>query len=112
MTQATDLLGARAPSDKRLVFSVSAAHFVSHYYILLLPPLFEFVRADYGVTYTELGFALLAHGAVSAVLQTPAGFLVDRLGARSLLIGALVLGAITYSIAGLVHSFWVMVAMF
>jgi len=112
MTQATQLLRERAPSDTRLVFSVSAAHFVSHYYILLLPPLFEFVRADYGVSYTELGFALLAHGAVSAVLQTPAGFVVDRFGARSLLIAALILGAVAYAIAGLVHSFWVMVAMF
>jgi MFS family permease len=112
MTQATELLRERAPTDTRLVLSVSAAHFVSHYYILLLPPLFEFVRADYGVSYTELGFALLAYNTVSAVLQTPAGFLVDRLGARSLLIGALILGAIAYAIAGLVHSFWVLVAMF
>ena len=112
MAQATQLLRERAPSDRRLVLSVSAAHFVSHYYILLLPPLFEFVRADYGVSYTELGFALLAYNAVSAVLQTPAGFMVDRFGARSLLIGALILGAIAYAIAGVVHSFWVLIAMF
>ena len=55
-------------------------------YILLLPPLFPFVRADYGVTYTEIGLALAAFNVVSAALQTPAGFLVDRLGARVLLI--------------------------
>jgi MFS family permease len=105
-------LRADTASGGRLVLSVSAAHFVSHYYILLLPPLFEFVRADYGVSYTELGLALLAHNLVSALLQTPTGFLVDRFGARALLIGALILGAIAYGVAGIVHSFWVLVAMF
>ena len=39
----------------RLVAGVSAAHFVSHFYMLVLPPLFAFVRADYGVSYTEIG---------------------------------------------------------
>ena len=37
------------------------------------------MRADYGVSYTELGLALAAFNVVSAALQTPAGFLVDRL---------------------------------
>ena len=48
--------------DARAIGLVSAAHFVSHFYILLLPPLFPFVRAEYGVTYTELGAALARAG--------------------------------------------------
>lgn len=91
---------------------VSAAHFVSHYYIILLPPLFVFVREDYGVSYTELGLALVAFNIVSAVLQTPAGFLVDKIGARPLLAGGLALGGAAFAVAGLVHSFWMLVAMF
>jgi FSR family fosmidomycin resistance protein-like MFS transporter len=112
LSQATRLLGERGASDARLIASISAAHFVSHYYTLVLPPLFGFVRADYGVSYTELGLALVAFNVVSALLQTPAGFLVDRLGARTLLIGGLALGALAFAIAGLVDSFWVLVAMF
>jgi MFS family permease len=112
MTQATDVLGVRSASDTRLIAVVSAAHFVSHYYIILLPPLFAFVRADYGVSYTELGLALAAFNVVSAIGQTPAGFLVDWLGARILLIGGLLIGATAFAIAGLVDSFWVLVAMF
>jgi MFS family permease len=112
MTQASETLSTRLTADTRLIGSISAAHFVSHYYILLLPPLFNFVRADYGVSYTELGFALVAFNVVSAVLQTPAGFLVDRLGARALLIGGLLIGAAAFAVAGLVHSFWVLVVMF
>jgi MFS family permease len=91
---------------------VCAAHFVSHYYILVLPPLFGFVRADYGVSYTELGLALTAFNVVSAMLQTPAGFLVDRVSARLVLIAGLLLGATGLAVAGLVNSFWVFVAMF
>ena len=91
---------------------VSAAHFVSHYYILLLAPLLPFVRAEYGVSYTEIGFAFAAFNGVSAALQTPAGFLVDWLGARILLIGGLAIGASAFMLVGLVHSFLAMVALF
>ncbi len=112
MSQATETLGLKPASPVRIVGAVSAAHFVSHYYILLLAPLLPFVRAEYGVSYTEIGLAFAAFNTVSAVLQPPAGFLVDRLGARILLVAALLIGAGAFAIAGLVHSFWVLVAMF
>jgi MFS family permease len=96
----------------RIISSIGAAHFVSHYYGLVLPPLFAFVRADFGVSYTELGLAIATFNVVSAALQTPAGFLVDRLGARNLLIAGLTLGAIAFAIAGLAHSFVLFVAMY
>lgn len=112
MTQATETLGARPASYGRVLGAVSAAHFVSHYYILLLAPLLPFVRAEYNVSYTEIGLAFAAFNVVSAALQTPAGFLVDRLGARPLLIAGLLIGACAFVVAGLVDSFWVLVAMF
>lgn len=103
----------RAPaSPLRMIGAVCAAHFVSHYYIIILAPLLPFVRADYGVSYTEIGLALTAFNVVSTLLQTPAGFLVDRLGARVLLAAGLATGGVAYVLAGLVPSFWFMVAMF
>jgi FSR family fosmidomycin resistance protein-like MFS transporter len=112
MSQASELLGVKDTPHIRVVGAVSAAHFVSHYYILLLAPLLPFVRADYGVSYTEIGLALAAFNTVSAVLQAPAGFLVDWLGARILLIGGLIFGASAFVIASAVDSYWVLVAMF
>jgi MFS transporter, FSR family, fosmidomycin resistance protein len=112
MTEATERLAASRHGYARIVGVVSAAHFVSHYYILLLPPLFPFVRAEYGVSYTQLGLALAAFNVVSALLQTPTGFLVDWLGARILLIVGLLFGGAAFMAAGLVNSFWVLVAMF
>jgi len=110
--QATDLRLRSTRSDEpRIIGLVSAAHFVSHYYILLLPPLFAFIRADYGVSYTELGLAIAAFNVVSAAFQTPTGFLIDWIGARLILIAGLTLGAAAVLVMGLVPSFWVMVAM-
>jgi MFS family permease len=112
MTQADLAIVARRSDDIRVISSVSAAHFVSHYHYLVLPPLFAFVRADYGVSYTELGLALTVFNGVSAVLQTPAGFLVDRFNARLVLIAGLLIQAVALAAIGLVNSFWFLVAMY
>ena len=112
MSQATEMLGASRAPHIRIVGVVCAAHFVSHYYILLLAPLLPFVRAEYGVSYVEIGVALAAFNVVSTVLQTPVGFLVDWLGARILLIAGLLIGAGAFVTVGLIDSFWVLVAMF
>jgi len=113
MTQITDISGGAArTSDTRIISLVCSAHFVSHFYILLLPPLFPFIREFYGVSYTELGFALTAFNVTTALCQTPAGFLADRIGPRPVLVSGLVLGAAAFATVGLVPSFWLMVAMF
>lgn len=112
MSQLAEAITGSRSSYIRVVGAVSAAHFVSHYYIILLAPLLPLVRAEYGVTYTEIGLAFAAFNIVTAALQTPAGFLVDRLGARTLLVAGLAIGASAFVIAGLVDSFWVLVAMF
>jgi FSR family fosmidomycin resistance protein-like MFS transporter len=112
MSQAAGAIGSTHAPYIRVVGAVSAAHFMSHYYIILLAPLMPFVRDEYQVTYTEIGLAFAAFNIVTAVFQTPAGFLVDRLGARALLILGLVIGATSFVTAGFVNSFWVMIAMF
>ena len=101
MAQLTET-AARPPRsrDAKIIGLVSGAHFVSHVYMLVLPPLFAFVRADYAVNYAELGIAIAAFNVVSLIFQPPAGFLADRFGARRLLIGGLVLSSIGVIVAG------------
>jgi FSR family fosmidomycin resistance protein-like MFS transporter len=112
MTPTTDVLIPSRASEAKLVAGVCFAHMTSHYFIVLLAPLFVFIRADYGVSYTELGLALTAFNAVSTVMQTPIGFFIDRTDARMNLIGGLLLGSGAIAVAGLVDSFWVFIAMF
>src|SRR5712691_11516078 len=68
MTEAI-LIPARA-SETRLVGGVCLAHLISHYYMLLLAPLFLFIKADYGVSYTELSLALIVFNVVSALADS------------------------------------------
>src|SRR3954462_6461213 len=112
MAQLTDVSGGVRVNDTRIISLVCVAHFVNHFCILVLPPLFPFIRDFYGVSYTQLGFALTAFNVTTALCQTPAGFLVDRIGPRSVLVFGLVLGAVCLAIVGAVPSFWLMVGMF
>jgi len=113
MTEATSTtFAARRAEDARVVATVCTAHFVSHFYIMALPPLFAFVKADFGVSYTELALALTVFMVVSAVLQTPAGFLVDRGNPRLILVAGLLCGMAGLMIAAFSHSYWVFIAMF
>src|ERR1700719_58610 len=111
MTQVVSVQSIR-PAESRLIAAVCAAHMMSHYYMLMLAPLFMFVRADFNVSYTELALALTVFNVVSGVLQTPIGFLVDRIGARSVLIAGLAVASVAYAIAGIANSYWVFVAMY
>jgi MFS family permease len=111
MTHAVSAPALR-PAESRLIAAICAAHMMSHYYMLLLAPLFAFVRADFKVSYTELALALTVFNVVSGVLQTPIGFLVDRIGARFVLIAGLAVSSIAYAIAGIADSYWVFIAMY
>jgi MFS transporter, FSR family, fosmidomycin resistance protein len=111
MTQTISVRTSR-PSESRLIAGVCAAHMMSHYYMLMLAPLLAFIRDDFNVTYTELALALTVFNVVSGVLQTPVGFVVDRIGARVVLIVGLALSSIAYAVAGLIDSYWVFIAMY
>jgi hypothetical protein len=60
---------------------VAIAHFVSHVYTAL-PPIFLLVKDHFGVGYTEIA-PRSPPTMSSALLQTPAGFMVDRIGHAS-----------------------------
>jgi MFS family permease len=111
MTEAISVRTIR-PAESRLIAGVCAAHMMSHYYMLMLAPLFAFIRSDFGVSYTELALALTVFNVASGVLQTPVGFLVDRIGARIVLIAGLALSSLAYAVAGIVDSYWVFIAMY
>ena len=105
MTQTTIAALPTRSTDFRAIGLIGAAHFVSHVYMLVLPPLFPYVRAEFNVSYTELGFVIAAFNIISALLQTPAGFLVDRTSARAVLVGGLLIGSVALAASALVSSF-------
>ncbi|UJB65885.1 MFS transporter [Acidovorax sp. YS12] len=75
--------------DARTIGLIGLAHGSSHFFHMLLPPLFPFLIAEFGYSYSQLGLLLSVFFIVSGVGQALAGFLVDRVGARPVLFGAL-----------------------
>ena len=56
---------------------------------MLLPPLFPAFMRDFGLSYAQLGLLMTLFFVISGVGQALAGFLVDRVGARPVLLCAL-----------------------
>jgi MFS transporter, FSR family, fosmidomycin resistance protein len=92
--------------DARIIGLICSAHFVSHVHGMLLPPIFVLVKDAFGVGYTEIALALTLYNIVSALLQTPAGFLVDRIGPRVMLTAGLLIGAASTAIIALLPGYW------
>ena len=91
MTAATLPAGAAPPlrQDALTIGLVGLAHAVSHFSQLLLAPLFPWLKAEFNVSYTELGLLLTIFFVVSSAVQAASGFLVDRIGPRPVLLGGL-----------------------
>lgn len=105
---------AAAPAagrEVRAIGLVTSAHFLSHFYQLALPPLFPLMAQAYGLSFLQLGVIMTVAGVSTGLTQTPVGFLVDRIGARNLLIGGLSLYAVAIAGFGLTDSYWVMIGL-
>ena len=90
---------------------VSVAHGFSHFYMLLLAPLFPLLKADLGVSFAALGALLTVHGVASGICQVPAGLMVDRYGARPVLLGGLAILAAPFTLVPLVSDYWVLMGL-
>ena len=72
--------------DARTIGLIGVAHGTSHFFHLLLPPLFPLFIRDFGFSYSELGLLVSTFFVISGIGQALAGFLVDRVGARPVLL--------------------------
>lgn len=98
--------------DVEVVGLVSSGHFMSHYYTMMLPPLFPFLHDELGVSYAALGLLLSLKHFSAGTVQLPAGILVDRYGARSILIAGFGLILLSYFVIALTSNFWLIALMF
>ena len=75
--------------DARTIGLVGLAHGSSHFFHMLLPPLFPAFMRDFGLSYADVGFLMTVFFVISGMGQALSGFVVDRLGARPVLFGAI-----------------------
>ncbi len=71
--------------DAQVISLVGVAHGVSHFFHLILAPLFPWLKEAFSLSYAELGFLMTVFFVVSGIGQALAGFVVDRVGARTVL---------------------------
>jgi FSR family fosmidomycin resistance protein-like MFS transporter len=91
-------------SDIEVISLVGFAHGTSHFFHLLLPPLFPWLMADFGLNFTQAGSLMTAFFVVSGVGQALAGFLVDRLGALRVLWAGIMCFALAATVLGLAQN--------
>ena len=91
--------------DARTIGLVGLAHGSSHFFHMLLPPLFPWLIAEFGFSYSELGVLVSVFFVISGVGQALSGFLVDRVGARPVMFFALSSFAASGLVAGTAQGY-------
>lgn len=77
--------------DAKVIGLVGLGHGTSHFFHLLLAPLFPWLKDAFGLSYAELGLLMTVFFVISGTGQALAGFIVDRVGALPVLLGGLAL---------------------
>lgn len=106
MSEATAVDVAR--NDIKILSLVSAGHFCSHFYMLTLPALFIFLNRDLGTSFTLLGAMLSARYVATGMAQIPAGFMVDRFGAKPVLMVGIFVMVTAFALMAFAPNYWVL----
>ena len=106
MSDSTARSGLRG--DVRVISLIAVAHFFSHFFQLVLPPLFPLLKTVFDVPYVALGLTMSVFFGASGIGQTLSGFLVDRVGAHRVLVGGMALFAGSIALTGLVPTYWML----
>ena len=96
--------------DAAVIGLVGLAHATSHFSHLLLAPLFPKFMKDFGLSFSDVGLLMSIFFIVSGSGQAVAGFVVDRIGARPVLFGAISLFLVASLVASTVTSYWGLMA--
>ena len=91
--------------DAEVIGLVGLAHGTSHFFHLMLPPLFPWLMKDFSLSYTEAGLLMTMFFVISGIGQALAGFIVDRVGSRPVLFFGIGLLAFSGVILGLSNSY-------
>ena len=95
-------------ADTLVIGLVALAHLLSHFYQVVLGPLFPLLKEEFGVSYTELGLTISVLYGVSGVCQAFVGILVDRYGGYRLMIFGVVTMSTAVLLMGFAPAYWVL----
>ncbi len=90
--------------DGRVLGLIGLGHFLSHFYQLCFAPLILVWHESFGASFATLGAILTCFTLATGIVQVPAGMLVDRFGARAILVAGLILSGLAFAAMGLATS--------
>lgn len=91
--------------DAEIIGLVGLAHGTSHFFHLMLPPLFPWLMQEFSLSFTQAGFLMTVFFVISGIGQALAGFVVDRVGARPVLFFGVGTLATSGLVLGLANSY-------
>ena len=91
--------------DAGVIGLVGMAHGTSHFFHLMLPPLFPWLMDDFSLGYTDVGLLTTIFFVISGVGQAMAGFVVDRVGALRVLVFGIAMLAFSGVMLGVSNSY-------
>jgi FSR family fosmidomycin resistance protein-like MFS transporter len=115
--EAADVLPASAAArvgarpNTRVLGLLALGHLVVDMNQGALAPLLPFLKAAFGLSYAASGAILLVASMTSSIVQPVFGYLADRATRRWLLPWAVLLSATGVALAGLVSSYWGLLAL-
>lgn len=92
--------------DGKIIGLLCFPHALSHFYYIALPPMFPVLMAVFSLDALQVGVMMSVFALAAGTLQTPVGFLVDRMGARPVLIAGLLLEGGAIGAMGLADAYW------
>lgn len=95
---------ATRQADTEVIALVGLAHAVSHFFQLVIPPLYPWLMQEFALSFTQVGLLMTTFFVVSAAGQALAGFLVDRIGPRPVLLLGLAALACSGLLLAAAHS--------
>ena len=78
-------------ADAQVIGLVGLGHGTSHFFHLILAPLFPWLKDAFVLSYAELGLLMTMFFVFSGTGQALAGFVVDRIGALPVLLSGMAL---------------------
>ncbi len=101
---------AAVRGDLRTIGLIGFAHATSHFFHLLLPPLFPWLMPEFGLSFTEAGVMMTVFFVVSGIGQALSGFVVDRIGPRRVLLAGIACFVLAALLLGAANSYAMLLA--
>ncbi len=94
--------------DVLLITLLGLGHSISHFFQLVIPPLFPWIMPEFGVNYTQMGAVMTLFFITSTAGQAASGIISDKWGAKKTLFSGISLLLIASIILAIAPNYYVL----